>query len=166
MAVAGTHEPPQPQIVVGLAGAIAAVGGVIGRTRNELAILSCRLEPVLYGDQTVVDALRRLALRHERVRIRILVNEPDLAMRRAHRLVEFARRVTSRIQFRQLPDDQRGLVEDWAIADSSAVWHRDNPEQLESRLIDSSLEALLRLRRFDPLWESSVPARALMELHI
>lgn len=161
-----TQEPSQPRVVVGRDAAIAAIAGVIGRARNELAILSCRLEPALYGDTSVVDVFSRLALRHERVRIRILVNEPDLAMRRAHRLVEFARKLTSRIEFRQLPEDQRGLVEDCVIADSVSVWSRDNPEQLESRVVDSTLEARLQLRRFDPLWESSTPARAFTELRI
>ena len=155
-----SREVPQPRAVIGLAETVVAVAGVIGRARNELAILSCRLEPTLYGDIAVVDAFSALALRHERVRIRILVNQPDLAMRRAHRLVEFARRLSSRIEFRELPEDQRGLVEDCVIADSAAVWRRDNPEQLESRVFESTLEARLQLRRFDPLWETSPPARA------
>lgn len=163
---AESREAPQPRAVVGLAEAVVAVRGTIERARNELAILSCRFEPALYGDATVVEAFSRLALRHERVRIRILVNAPDQAMRRAHRLVEFARKLTSRIEFRELPEDQRGLVEDWVIADSAAVWRRDNPEQLESRLFDSPLEARLQLRQFDPLWEMSTPARALMQLHL
>lgn len=161
-----SREAQPPRAIVGLADAIVAVAGVIGRARNELAILSCRLEPALYGDTAVVDAFSVLALRHERVRIRILVSQPDLAMRRAHRLVEFARRLTSRIEFRELPEDQRGLVEDCVIADSVAVWHRDNPEQLESSVYESTLEARLQLRRFDPLWEVSTPARAFTELHI
>ncbi|MFA5940626.1 MAG: hypothetical protein WC809_14815 [Sinimarinibacterium sp.] len=160
------HEPPPPHAVVGLTETIATVAGVIGHARNELAILSCRLEPALYGDMAVVDAVSQLALRHERVRIRVLVNAPDLAMRRAHRLVEFARRLTSRIEFRELPEDQRGLVEDCVIADSVAVWRRDNPDQLESRVYESTLEARLQLRRFDPLWEVSTPARAFTQLHI
>lgn len=160
------REPSQPRIVVGRDAAIAAIANVMGRARNELAILSYRFEPTLYGDAGIVEIFSRLALRHERVRIRILVNEPDQAMRRAHRLVEFARKLTSRIEFRQLPEDQRGIVEDCVIADSTSVWSRDNPEQLESRVVDSALEARLQLRRFDPLWDASTPARAFTELRI
>lgn len=161
------REAPRPEAIVGLADMTAAVTRVIGSARNELAILSCRLEPALYGDAALVDALHELALRHERVRVRILVNDPEPAGRRAHRLVEFARRLTSRIEIRQLAEDHRGTIDDCVIADTASVWMRERPDSIESRLFMAvPLEARAQLRRFDPLWEFATPARELMSLHI
>lgn len=161
------RDTPQPELVSGLAASVDAVAALIRGARNQVAILSYQFEPSLYGSAAVVDALREFVLRHERTRVRVLVNQPDLAMRRAHRFVELARRLSSRVHFRELPEEQRGIVDDCVIADVAAVWHRERPGELESTLHrHAPLEAQLQLRRFDPLWEESVPARAFTELRL
>lgn len=161
------RDPQLPELIVGLAQNIAALADLVGGTRRQLAILSYRLEPALYGAEPVIDAVRAFVLNHERTRVRILVNQPDLAMRRAHRLVELARRLSSRIEFRELTEERRGIVDDCVITDVEGVWRRERPEQLESRLFrHAPLEARLQLRRFDPLWDESPPARAFTELRL
>jgi hypothetical protein len=162
-----SREPAPPEAVVGLASAVTVLADLVAAARNELAILSYRLEPALYGAESVVEAMRAFALRHERVRVRILVNQPDLAMRRAHRLVELARKLPSRFEFRELSEEQRGIVDDCVIVDVAQVWRRESVDHFESRLFrNAPLEAQLQLRRFDPLWEQSPPAQALRELRL
>lgn len=161
------RDPQQPELITGLVQSAAAVAGLVAGARRQIAILSYRLEPALYGAEPVVDAVRSFVLSHERTRVRILVNQPDLAMRRAHRLVELARRLSSRVEFRELTEEQRGIVDDCVITDVEGVWRRERPEQLESRLFrHAPLEARLQLRRFDPLWDESPPARAFTELRL
>lgn len=161
------HDTALPELIAGQTQSIAAVADLVAGARRQLAILSYRLEPALYGAAPVVDALRAFVLGHERTRVRILVNQPDLAMRRAHRLVELARRLSSRVEFRELTEEQRGIVDDCVVVDVDGVWRRERPEQLESRLFrHAPLEARLQLRRFDPLWDESPPARAFTELRL
>ncbi|SFF32928.1 hypothetical protein SAMN04488120_102205 [Fontimonas thermophila] len=161
------RDPSRSETIVGVEASVQIVASLLHDARNEIAILSYCFEPALYGSIAIVESLRAFVLRHDRTRVRVLVNQPDLAMRRAHRFVELARRLSSRVQFRELPEESRALVEDCVIADVSAVWHRKRPEALESKLYrQAPLEAQQQLRRFDPLWEASSPARPFTELRL
>ena len=135
--------------------------------RMELAVLSHGFDARLYGAEALVERVKDFCLAHERARVRVLVNQPALAMREAHRFVELGRRLPSRIAFRQLDEEDRGVVEELIIADGRSVMRRESPDQLEARLwIETPLEARLRLKAFDELWERGVPAREFSELKI
>ncbi len=163
-----TPAAPQatPALISGGQAFREALASVTAQARLQLSLLSFDLEARTYGDEAFVETVRRFALSHERARVRVLINDTERTMRRAHRLVELGRQLSSRIQFRQLPEEHRGLVEEYLIADERALLFRERSDALEARLECVPLSARLKLRAFDPLWEQSTPARELAELRI
>jgi hypothetical protein len=154
-------------VVVGREAQAAAVLQLAQLAYVEIAILSHGFEARLYGADALAERVKQFCLAHERARVRVLVNQPALAMREAHRLIELGRRLPSRMAFRQLDEEDRGVVEDLVIADGRSVLRREAPNQIEARLwIETPLEARLRLKTFDELWERAVPAREFSELKI
>lgn len=155
------------RVVTGRDAQASAVLELAQRARMELAILSHAFEAGLYGTQTLVECVKPFCLAHGRARLRVLVNQPALAMRQTHRLIELGRRLPSRISFRQLDEQDHGVVEDIVIADGRSVLHREAPDQIDARLwIEIPLEARLRMKTFEALWKRSVPAREFSELKI
>jgi hypothetical protein len=150
----------QAQLVSGRSGYISALEQLAGVARMELVILSHAFDAAVYGGEVLIERVKALCLAHERARVRVLVNQPELAMRSAHRFVELGRRLPSRIAFRQLDEEDRGVVADLVIADGRDLLHRESPDQLEARYVaDAPLDARSRLKSFDELWERGAPAR-------
>lgn len=157
----------QAQPVIGRESYAAALEQLVAPARMEVVILSHGFDAALYGGETFVERIKDFCLAHERARVRVLVNQPALAMRGAHRFIELGRRLPSRIQFRQLDEEDRGVVEELVVADGRGLLHRETPDQLEARFIaDAPLDARARLKTFDELWERGVPAREFSELKI
>jgi hypothetical protein len=155
------------RVVVGREAQAAAVIELATLARMEFVVLSHGFDARLYGTEALVERVKDFCLAHERARVRVLVNQPALAMREAHRFVELGRRLPSRVAFRQLDEEDRGVVEELVIADGRSVMRRESPDQLEARLwIETPLEARLRLKTFNELWERGVPAREFSELKI
>ena len=163
-----TLSQPQasPTLISGAQAFREALASLATEARMQLSLLSFDLDARTYGDEAFVENVRRFALSHERARVRVLINDTERTMRRAHRLVELGRQLSSRIQFRQLPEEHRGLIEEYLIADERALLSRDRSDALDARLESVPLSARLKLREFDPLWEQSTPARELAELRI
>jgi hypothetical protein len=158
---------PSERVVAGRVACAAAILELAGLAHMELAILSHGFDAHLYGSEALVERVKQFCLAHERARVRVLVNQPSLAMRETHRFVELGRRLPSRISFRQLDEEDRGVIEDLVIADGRSVLRREAPDQIDARLwIEMPLQARLRLKTFDELWERGLPAREFSELRI
>ncbi len=154
-------------VVVGREAQAAAVADLAAAARLELVILSHGFDPTVYGTEALVERVKQFCLAHERAHVRVLVNQPALAMRGAHRFVELGRRLPSRISFRQLDEEDRGVIEELVIADGRSALRRETPDQIEARLwIEMPLQARPRLKSFDALWERGAPAQELRELKI
>lgn len=166
---------PTPQ--TGAAIAASAVSGLVAfidhavlvakAARMDIAIFSDTLDRRIYGDDRFVATVRAFVLQNRRARLRVLVRQPVQAMRGAHRLVELGRMLSSRIEFRQPPEDRRLPSDEYLLADERALLIRDSPGELEARYYASApLEARQQLRSFSHLWEESVPAREFTDLKL
>lgn len=146
-----------PERIEGRAAFAAAALELASRAQLAVRLLSFDFDRALYGDEAFVDQIKRLALSNERARIRVLINQPKAAMRSAHRFIELGRRLPSRIEFRELPEDlmigERG---DALIVDHQGLLERSEPGALVARLQRKApLAARAAAQRFDELWEQS-----------
>ena len=140
---------------------------VVGAARHHLALVSVDLDRHLYGTEAFTQTLRGFILAHRRARLRVLLHDPAAAVRNSVRLVEFGRMLSSRIEFRVMPDDRRKLREEFLIADERAVLYRSSPDQLEAKhYADAPMVARSHLREFEALWHESVVAREMSALGI
>jgi hypothetical protein len=138
---------------------------VVGAARHQLALLSVDLERNLFGTDAFTSRLRTFILAHRRARLRVLVHDPAAAVRNSIRLVEFGRLLSSRIEFRALPENRRKLREEFLIADERALLYRSAPDQLSAKHYpDAPLVARSHLREFDALWNESTVAREMSSL--
>lgn len=145
------------------AAALAAVRGA----KREMLLLSLELEPRFYGEAGFVEAAKSFVLLSERAQLRVLLNRTDIA-RRGHALVALARRVPSRIEFRELsPERRRERDDELLIVDGRSLLLRRDPRALSGQwLADAPVEGKRARDSFLLLWEESSPAADLRELAI
>ncbi len=131
---------------------------VSGATRS-LAIFTGDLEPGVYDDAEVLNTIKQLVLSRSYVRIRVLVADPERALRRSNRFVHLARRLSSFVEFRQLGEKFLGRPEAFLVADESGVVYRSNRERWDG-VADTREPAVARLylQDFDQMWQDSTPA--------
>ena len=81
----------EPVLVTGGAAFLEHAVRLVEAARLELVICSAMLDRRVYGDEIFIDRVRRFVLQHRRARLRVLVGQPQAAMRASHRLVELGR---------------------------------------------------------------------------
>ena len=163
----GDPTAPAFEVLTGSAAFAECATKLVAGARNEVAIQSYGFDPRVYGTEAFADAVRAFVLMHRRARLRVLVNQPRLAMRRAHRVVELGRQLSSRIEFREMLPERKELVQECVIADLRSFLLRPSTDHLESKFwADAPLSARERLRTFNALWEESVPAQELRDLRL
>jgi hypothetical protein len=166
--IGNEHAPaPTPESVLGHVEFAERAIAMARGARQEVIICSHDLDRRIYGDQTLVDVLRKFLLEHRRGRMRGLVGDPRAAMRGAHRLVELTRVLSSRIEFRQPMVESYGTSGDYVIVDQRSLLVRPDPGDLEARYYaDAPALAREQLRDFEQQWQHAEPAREFSDLRI
>jgi hypothetical protein len=134
---------------------------------RQLDLLTHDLEKRLFDQQAFLAPLRLLATRSRHSRIRILVQNPEPAIKQGHRLIELARRLTSSIDIRVPNDDWLEHPENFLLADRSGYLHRELSSSFEASADYYAPLQVEKLRlRFDTIWESSQPTSELRRLYL
>ena len=135
---------------------------------RELTIFSQDLDAPLYDFRDFLDAVRRLAIHGgPRVPIRILLLDPDPAIRRGHRLVDLARHHASHIQIRGIPREFHQHTEAYLLADGRGYVLRRLADVYEGMAdFDNPLMVRRLHEQFDHLWELSDIPTELRRLHL
>lgn len=159
---------PPPMEFTAVSGTEAFAGAaldVVTAARHHLALMSVDLDRRLFGTDRFTEQLRNFILQHRRAKLRVLVHDPAAAMRNSVRLVEFGRMLSSRIEFRAVPEDRRKLREEFFIADERALLYRSSPDQLDAKYYaDAPMVARSHLRAFEAVWHESSVAREMTAL--
>jgi hypothetical protein len=126
------------------------------QTQSSMDVFTRDLDPFLYDRQPFLDAIGRLCLRNRKARIRFLVQDPVTPVKRNHRLIELARRLSSSIELRQPHQDYAHYNEAFLIADQCGLIHRSLADQFEgvANFYDP-VEARRKLDFFTEVWERS-----------
>jgi hypothetical protein len=97
--------PAQPaQDFDGFEATAAATVALVQAARRELWIYSRDLEPVLYANPAVLDALRAYAVSGRGASVHILLQEPATVLGNGHPLLALAQRLSTVFQFRSPTD--------------------------------------------------------------
>ncbi len=80
---------------------LATATALVEQGQRRLDVFSNHLLPQVYGTPSFAAAVQALALRHQKVRIRMLVRDPRAIIKSGHRLHALASRLPSRISLRQ-----------------------------------------------------------------
>lgn len=163
-------SPDQDDILTigDLEGAIAATVSLVARARRRVRILSRALDPGLYDDPRVLEALRAFATATTGAEVLLLVLDAA-AIQRAHApMLGLAQRLPTVFRFRELEDPvDRARVDAFIATDAGGFYYREFGHRFDG---DAQLRGAGRARQlceaFDPVWERSRPCTELRALGI
>jgi len=126
--------------------------------QRSLNIISRTLDPVVFDTEEFVDAVKYLALRHRRAQIQIIVFEPDVIIKRGHRLLELSGKLSSFIELRKAHYSFDAYNECLMLADAAGYVHRKNGERYEgSSNFKDRRQARILLKLFAEMWDLATP---------
>lgn len=161
------EEADTPNAYQGTEGLKRAIKELAADCKRQLRIYSPDLSRQVYGDPGFTAELRRMVTEHARSEIRVLLHNSQAPARGGHRLVELGRKLTSYIQFRDLPVAYWHDTVEWVVCDESGVAVRDPAERGEVIYEpDAPMLARRTARTFDRLWELAQPSQHLRNLNI
>lgn len=139
--------------------ACAIVCGIAAGTRRTLSVYSRALDPGLFDAPEVLDALRRLATRRQRIEIRILLQDAAAAQRAHAPLIPLAQRLSSVFLFREVADPiDRGYASAYVVNDAAGHYFRTLGNRFDGEGdVDGAGRARQLAEAFQPVWERSRP---------
>ena len=144
-----------------------AVVALISEVQRTVDILTPDLEPRIYDQAHFLDTLTRPALGQCRAKLRVLVRDPQRAIKDGHRLIELTRRLSSYMQIRKVHTDYADFTQAFLLADNYGVMHRTLAERFEGTVCFRDPLEVKRLRElFDEIWDRSEPDPELRRLHL
>lgn len=144
------------EVLTGTVELRAAVVDIVSHAERTLAILTPNLEPEIYEHVDFLDALKRFVLARTFARIRVLITQPERAMKSGNQFVQMGQRLNTYIEFRGLSSDLRPVREAFCIADAGAIVYRADHSSREG-VVDTCAPDIARryLTRFDQFWQAS-----------
>jgi len=123
-----------------------------------LNIISRELDPLVSDTEEFADAVKYLALRHQRAQIQIIVFEPDTIVKRGHRLLDVSSRLSSFIEIRKAHYSCGDYNECMMVADATGYILRENGERFEGTANFKDLRHSKNLlTQFADMWELATP---------
>jgi hypothetical protein len=151
----------------GLASVRDASARMAGQAERSLLLFSRALDPRIYDQQPFLEALRRLAMHSHRSQVRILLVDNQRLVKYNHRLLELARRLTSRIELRRPIAQYAERGDEYLLADHRGYLYREHADEYEG-LADfyAPLETRRLQERFQGAWEHSRTDPELRRLYL
>jgi hypothetical protein len=147
-------------------GAVEVTAALVAGARRRIRILSRVLDPGLYDDPRVLEALRAFAVSTTDAEVRLLLFDAT-AVQRAHApLLALAQRLPSVFRFRELADPvDRGRADAFLATDAGGCYHREFGHRFDGEAMAAGAGRARQLAEaFDPVWERSRPCSELRAL--
>ena len=122
-----------------------------------LSIFTQDLEPLIYGEEPFLEAIKRLVLARSYAKVRVLLADPSRAMVDNNRFLGLARRLTSCIDLRSMSADHAAGAGAFIIADDKALVYRLQADRWDG-IADMNDPSVVRkyLNFFDEVWQTSM----------
>lgn len=152
----------------GLDAVTVAATAVLQSSSRRISLFAPKLEPRLWNQPTLIDALRGFAISGREHEIRILIGEPTDLARDCGALVTLHQRLPTALQLRQpLEGDEWPASHPFLLGDDGTILRLDGDGRLGGDI--SAAEGGLGhvfLARFDSTWERARPMSELRVLGI
>ena len=135
--------------------AAAMVCAIAAGARRELSIYTRALDPGLFDVPEVLEALRRLGTRRQRVEVRVLLQDAASAQRAHAPLIGLAQRLPSVFAFREAVDPaDRGYASAYVVNDDGGWYFRTLGNRFDGEAaIEDGGRARQLAETFQPVWE-------------
>lgn len=132
----------------------AATLALLTAARRTVHIYSRDLDPQIYDDSEFLEALTRFAVGHSQAEARIIVQDAGPAIRRSHRLIGLAQRLSSRISIREPGPQHRDYNAAFFITDSQGVIYRELGDRFDAIAAEDDRPRARQLIRYhEEVWE-------------
>lgn len=141
---------------------------LLADARHRLWLYLPSLGPDIYASVEQLAEIRRVAISGHSAQIRIILHEPDAALRNDHRLIALAQRLPSAIEIRTpLEDVDLAYASSYLLNDTGGYLFLPEADQPRGRGARHDRPSQVPLQqRFDSVWERSERASALQTLNI
>ncbi len=147
--------------------ALHAIDLMVRQATRSIDIFSRELDAPLFDRSAFLDALTRLCIGHRQARIRILVQNPMVAIQHGNRLIELSRRFSSAIEIRHIHEDYRHYNEAFLVVDGAGAIHRPLADRYEGTAnFHDPVRSDRLVRFFVEVWERSELHPDLRRLHL
>ncbi|HUY84575.1 MAG TPA: hypothetical protein VMU86_08360 [Steroidobacteraceae bacterium] len=118
-----------------------------------LTIFTHDLEPMIYGEEPFLEAIKRLVLARSYAKVRVLLADPSRAMFDNNKFLILARRLTSCIDLRTMGPEYPATAGAFIIADDRALVYRLRIDRWDG-ISDMNDPPIVRryLTFFDEVW--------------
>jgi len=132
--------------------------------RRAIAIYSPRLDPTLFNQSRVIDAMATFCAGGRPNKVRILVVRGDETIRSNARVTSLAQRFSDFIDLRQLGKGSGSPSDMFVVVDHNGYLHQPDSDKAEC-IVDFSVnhEVGAFFKRFEKMWERS---EAIAGLHV
>jgi predicted GNAT family N-acyltransferase len=146
----------------------AAMLAVLGSARRETCIFTRDLDPDLFDHVDVLEAFKQLAISGANANIRVLIQEPDRARVKRHRLVALAQRMTSVFAFRSPVEEiDQQYPGSFIINDRGAWFERPLASRFDGEGSTYAPGRSAQFREmFNAIWERSEESAQMRRLEI
>ena len=162
--------PPRPEVrsvaVESREQAVAETLRLIGEAKREFCFYTRALDPDLFESETVLEALKRVAISGRGASIRILVQNPLAVAARRHRLLPLAQRLTSVFALRTpVQDDDLQYPSAFLVNDVRGYYFRVLGNRFEGEAVNYAPGRHAQLLEyFNQVWERSEISEELRQL--
>jgi hypothetical protein len=137
------------------------------QAQRSLLLHTHDLEPVIFDQLPFLDAAQDMVRRHRDSCFHILLQDGRGAVHNGNRLIEMARRLSTRIEIRRPQAEYLDFPATFLLADDSGYLHRPLYSRYEGTAGFNNPGTTLRLKRyFMEAWEHSAPDVEMRRLHL
>ena len=131
---------------------------MVSQSRRYLDIISRDLDPHVYDQNEFLDAVKHLAINGSRAQIRIIVFDVNSIIRKGHRLIEMAAKLSSFIEIKKGASQDDDYNDALLVADRTGFILRNDAQRYEARLnFNDKRQSSLYLNEFEDMWQRAKP---------
>lgn len=147
------------------AGFRQALDTVIASAGREIRVFDRDLSRMRLEEKARAEALENFLAADRERHLRIVLHNPETVEQSCPRLMTLRRRFPMTVEFRQSPDELRHLADSFLLANHAQAAVRFHFDHARGRLmLDTAEEVHPFWKRFDDLWELSLPCLAATRL--
>ncbi len=140
---------------------------MVTQGRRSLNLFTPNLDPRIFDNVDFINAVKKLAIHNSRSKVNILILDPSEVVSHGHRIVELARRISSRIFIHRADEEDQTTVNTFMIVDDVGIIRRAHNDRFEGMAeFNNPAEARLLLKTFNEAWERSQPEPELRRLYL
>ena len=140
---------------------------LLSQARHSVDIFTHDLESRILDTPEIVAAITGFIKISPKSRLKILLCDPSVPVKKGHRFIELSRKLSSFISIRKTHEEYQTKAFCFMIVDGKAMIFRPYADEYSAIInFDAAYESRQHLEFFNEVWELSEPASELRQLYI